>query len=251
MNNRTAGAEVAGGATSAGQDEWVSKSQVQEFRERIKQLQKGGWTVDTIATRIGYQHGRSLWKALAKGRVRRRIFDALTTLPAKSSGAAAAKPAAKTAPTSKATTSVSKTAPVSKATVSVSKTAPASKKAASPSKAGAVSKATPLVLSAAGPASKSIPASKGASVPKKTPAPKTASPSRSSPPKKATASSAAGGKVAGGSLRGATAHLDLARRYLEIARGEVQRASTASRLLEPGLRDVMGEIDALSDRLSL
>jgi hypothetical protein len=74
---------LAAKATSGNnQDEWVSKSQSQEFLDRVKQLRNGGWTVDAMAPKIGYLHGRSLWKALASGNFRRRTFDALMALPA-------------------------------------------------------------------------------------------------------------------------------------------------------------------------
>lgn len=160
----------AQGAPTGDAEAYVSKSQAKEFERRVEQLRQSGWTVDALAKRLGYQHGRSLRKTLASGNVRRRVFDAIATLSAKPTGGA--KPAG-----------------------------------------GAVQASKPA-------------------------------------PAKVTKSSSAG-KFTDRQVSGVTTYLESARRHLDRARDEVARASSASQLLEPGLRALIGEIDDLGKRLEL
>jgi len=181
---------VAKAKSPAGSDQeaWVSKSQAKDFEKRVEQLRLGGWTMDALAKRLGYHHGRSLRKTLASGNVRQRVFNTILSLSAKPSGASASP--------SRVTTPATKTA---------NKTAPA-------------------------------------------PAPA----SRSTAPAKTSSAATPATKLSDRQVSGGvTTYLESARRHLDRARNEVERASSASQLLEPGLRALIGELDDLGRRLEL
>lgn len=154
---------------------WISKSQAKEFERRVNQLRQSGWTVDALAKRLGYQHGRSLRKTLTSGNVRRRVFDAIGTL--------SAKPLDGSANAAKAN--------IAKPQIKSSKSASTN--------------------------------GKTAVTPRFTDRP----------------------------VSGVTTYLESARKHLDRARSEVERASSASQLLEPGLRALMNELDDLGRRLEL